>query len=573
MSDTTTNPAEVDDPDGSSLILTVSQGGKVCSVVEAPQPMHDEFAENPDDLSIDTLWNEADAEQIRCMLRRSIRSRESCSLDTNDAEGRVREFIFVPQGPDRVLMIVRDLTAQKQAQMRNHRLAFTDDATGLPNREFLFAELQKITDMQRLKEGRSALICIHIGHFDDYGYALSSGQQDEVMAQLAERLKSHLRGSNVDDATDYERYSVVCRNNFRQFCVVLPSIESGEDAEAVAERLVADLREPVNVANRTLTVHVCAGISLFPQDGTDALALYENAIAATEDARSGASTSVKFHSGTVRLRTLQRTDLEAELKSALQNGDYDLNYLPIVDAESRAPQVMEALLRWPDAVLGTQPTRKIVRVAERTGLIVPIGRWVLQSACEQLKSWQAAGHSAIRVAVNLSPQELVSEGVVENIQATLTDTNTDPADLDIEIKEHILSRDAQSGFAICNRLKSLGVRLVVDDYGVGTCSLANLSQSPIDAIKIDNSLIANVENNERDRAACAAALHMAATLGLDVIAEGIETQQQADVLTSLGFRFLQGFLMSTPMTGSETLQYLQASAQVDNELESHRDRL
>lgn len=572
MSDTSATEADAAKHAKNSLILTVSQSGSICTVVEAPQAMHEEFAVNPESLSIDKLWNDEFVEKIRNALRRTVRSRQSCSIDVDNPDGLIQEFIFVPQGADRILMIVRDLTAQKRAQMRTRRLAYTDVVTGLPNREFLFSELQKITDMQRLKEGRSAIICIHVGHFDDYGYALSSSQQDDVLSLLAGRLRSHLRGSNKDGATDYERYSVLSRSEFRQFCVVLPSIESGEDVEAVAERLVADMQLPVNVANRTLKVNVCGGISLYPQDGMDSTALYENAVAAMEDARGEPNTTIKFHSGTVRLRTLQRTDLEAELKSALQNEDYDLNYLPIVDASTGAPKIMEALLRWPDAVLGSQPTRKIVRVAERMGLILPIGRWVLKSACEQLQVWRAAGYADIRVAVNLSAQELVSEGIVESVELALRETNTDPADLDIELKEHILFREAQSGFAICSRLKALGVRLVVDDYGVGTCSLAHLSQSPVDALKIDNSFIANLENNQRDVAACAAALRMAAELGLEVIAEGIETEHQADVMRNLGCPYLQGFLMSMPMTASETLEYLSFNGRLQETQKGHSDR-
>ncbi|MCH9694176.1 MAG: EAL domain-containing protein [Gammaproteobacteria bacterium] len=572
MSDTTATEAEAEKCAKNNLILTVTQSGSICSVVEAPQAMHDEFAANSESLSIDQLWNDEFVEKIRNALRRAVRSRESCGLDVDHPDGLVQEFIFVPQGADRILMIVRDLTEQKRAQMRTRRLAYTDDVTGLPNREYLFLELQKITDIQRLKEGRSAVICIHVGHFEDYGYALSSSQQDDVLGQLASRLKSHLRGSNKDGATDYERYSVVSRSDFRQFCIVLPSIESGEDAEAVAQRLVADMRQPMNVANRLLNVNVFGGISLYPQDGMDSAALYENAVAAMEDARGESNAPIKFHSGTVRLRTLQRTDLEAELKSALLNDDYDLNYLPTIDARTGAPKIIEALLRWPDAVLGSQPTRKIVRVAERTGLILPIGSWVLKSACAQLQVWRAAGHTDVRVAVNLSAQELVSEGIVASIERALSETNTDPADLDIELKEHILFREAQSDFAICSRLKALGVRLVVDDYGVGTCSLAHLSQSPVDALKIDNSFIANLENNERDVAACGAALKMAAELGLDVIAEGIETEYQAEVMRNLGCRYLQGFLISTPMTACETLEYLQFHAKDETAHKGHSER-
>lgn len=559
MSQTNGQAAANDGHATQNLILTVSQSGSVSSVVEAPSAVREQFAQQPESLEIDQLWNDKIVVRIRSALRKAILSRASGSIEVDNPDGSVQEMLFVPQGTDRILMIVRDLTDQK----RHQRLAYTDEVTGLPNRDFLLAELAKITEVQRLKEGRCATISIHVGQFDEYGYAMSSAQQDEVLAQLASRLKAHLRGSNKPNMKDYERYSVVSRTDYRQFCVVLPSIESGEDAEAVAERLVADLQLPVSIENRVVTVSAHGGIALFPQDGTDPIALFENAIAAMEDARSLPTSGVKFHSGTVRLRTLQRIDLEAELKAALDNDDYDLNFLPIVNAQTGTTESIEALLRWPDAVLGAEPTRKIIRVAERTGLILPIGRWVLRKACERLQQWRANGHADLRVTVNLSAQEFVSDGLVDSIEQILKETGTDPTSLDIEIKEHVLFREVQSRFPVCDRLKSIGVRLVVDDYGVGTCSLAHLSQSPIDAIKIDNSFSAHIDTRERDKAAFAAALAMADALGVDVIAEGIETELQANALRELGCRFLQGFWISQPLASSDVQAFLDASSQTD----------
>ena len=548
-------------------ILTVAQSGAICGVVEAGEDLREQLDADSDSASVSKIWGDAIGGRIRKALRQVILSRSARSLDEEDCSGASLEFILVPQGPDRVLMIVRDLSDQERAR----HLAFTDDLTGLPNREHLFAELKKITDVQRLKEGRSAVICLHIGQLDDFGYALSSGQKDDVLVQLSELLKSGLRGTNSDNPSDFERYSFVARADYRQFCVVLPSIESGEDAEAVANRLVESLRRPVTIANRSVTVNACGGIALFPQDGPDWVSLYENAIAAMEDARSEPDTLVRFHSGTVRLRTLQRSDLEAELSAALQNDDYDLSFLPVVHADSGAPVILEALLRWPDAVLGSEPTSKIVRVAERTGLIVPIGRWVLRHACLQLQKFRAAGHDDVRVAVNLSAQEIVSDGIVEHIAQVLTETNTDACDLDIELKEQSLLRELQSDFAICRKLKELGVRIIIDDYGVGTCSLTHLSHSPIDALKIHNSFVANIAENERDRAACRAALAMARELGIEVIAEGVETAEQAAMLKDLGCRYLQGFAISEPMTTTATLDFLHAHAAEQNHAEESRE--
>ena len=553
------NPANYTD---GNLVLIVSQAGSISSVVEASESVRDNLVSCVEVPSIDRLWSGEMTDSIRDSLKRTVRSRQSHSVEIEDPDtGLLNEFIFVAQGRDRVLMIVRDLSEQKLALSRARQLAYMDDVTGLPNREFLFRELQKITDVQRLKEGRAAMICLHVGQFDDHGYVLNSAQQDEVLKELATRLTTHLRGSNDDSVTDYERYSVAARTDYRQFSVVLPYIESGEDAEAVVERLINDLAQPATVGARTVTVRACGGVALFPQDGMDPAALYENAIGAMEDARNDPSAPFKFHSGTVRLRTLQRKDLEVELKTALEHNDYALNFLPIVDAETGMPTTVEALLRWPETILGTQPTRKIVRVAERTGLILPIGQWVLRHACQQLQAWHRAGHTDVRIAVNLSAQELVSDGIAERIERVLAETDTNPCDLDLEIKEHMLFREVLTDYATCKRLKALGIRIVVDDYGVGACSLANLSQSPVSALKIDNTFVSSLETSDRDKAACAAAIAMAKELGLDVVAEGVETEFQAQVLRDHGCRYLQGFLFGTPMTDSEILHYLNATAE------------
>lgn len=538
-----------------SIVLIVTQAGEICSVLEAP----DTVSSKTDQSSIDDLWPADVTEKIRNSLKRTLRSRKYHSEEIEFGRDNVSsEFIYVAQGPDRVLLIARDLSAQKQALSRVQKLAYTDEVTGLPNREFLFRQLQKITDVQSLKEGRAAMICIHIGQVDDHGYALNSAQQDEMLKELASRVTRHLRGLNELEEDNFERCSIAARTDFRQFGIILPSIESGADAESVVERLVEDLQQPVVAGTRTITIRAAGGIALFPQDGTDPAALFENAAAAMQDSRTTQDSNFKFHSGTVRLRSLQRQDLEVELRSALDREDYALNFLPVVAAKTRRPVTIEALLRWPDAILGSQSTRKIVTVAERTGLILPIGEWVLRQGCAQLKAWQKAGHSDIRLAVNLSSQELAAEDPVGRIARILEETKTDPADLDFEIKEQILTREALKDYSTCRGLKSLGVRIVVDDYGVGACSLASLSQSPVDAIKIDNTFVAQIENSERDRAACSAAIALAEKLELQVIAEGVETEEQATVLQKQGCPYLQGFLFGTPMSHADISAYLDA---------------
>jgi EAL domain-containing protein (putative c-di-GMP-specific phosphodiesterase class I)/GGDEF domain-containing protein len=542
-----------------SLVLLTSQSGDIASLVDAPDELRELLADRDDGLTIDDLWPAELAAEVRDMLKRTVRDKRTQTNDLED-DATGHEVIYVPQGPDRVMMIVRDLSEQKLALSRARSLAYTDEATGLPNREFLFGELQRVTDVQRLKEGRAAVICLYVGQIDDHGYALNSSQQDDVLRQLAERLQSHLRGSNDETISDFERLSIVARSDYRHFCIVLPSIASGEDAEAVIVRVIEDLTKPVTLAQRTLAVKAYGGVSLFPQDANDPAGLFENALAAMEDARNDAATPYKFHSGTVRLRTLQRQDLEGELKSALEREMYALNFLPVVDTSTGETTLVEALLRWPDTIIGSQPTRRVIRVAERTGLIIPIGQWVIQHACEQLQVLRQAGHKDVRLSINLSSQELASDDIAERIARILEETNTDPRDLDIEIKEHMLFRESLRDYATCRALAALGVRISVDDYGIGACSLAQLAQSPVSAIKIDNTIVANVAANAQDSAACAATIAVANALGIDVIAEGVEREEQAEILSKHGCNYQQGFLYSRPMNDDELRDYLATDA-------------
>lgn len=541
-----------------NTILIVSQSGAISSVVEATDDLRQSIESSGQPARLEEFWSDAQASEILRSVKRAIRTRQSQCLQLDAGSGQ--EVFCVAQGPDRAMMIVRDLSDQQATLVRVQQLAYTDEATGLPNRENLLTELQKIADVQRLKEGRAAMLSIHVGQFDDLGWSLDTAQQDEILKILANRMVAHLRGTNDDSEIDFERYSVAARIDYRQFGVVLPAIENGEDAEAVAQRLIIDLGLPVTVGARTVTVRPSVGVALFPQDGTDPATLYRNAAAAMNDARNNPGTALKFHSGTVRLRTLQRQDLEIELRTALENEEYALNFLPIVDASDGRPVTMEALLRWPDTLLGTQPTRKVVRIAERTGLILPIGEWVFRRACQQLKRWQAAGCTDIRVAINLSSQEIVSDDIIKRVGRIIDDEQVDPAAIDIEIKEHMLFREVLKDYATCRELKAMGIRIVIDDYGIGACSLAHLSQSPADAIKIDNSFVANLEANERDQAACAAATAMAHELGITVIAEGVETERQAAILRAAGCGFLQGFHFSKPLSEADAQTYLDGAA-------------
>jgi diguanylate cyclase (GGDEF)-like protein len=542
-------------------VLVISSDGTIITMHSPPEGVPRDQATKLIGRPVESLWSGKAATLIRTYIRRTLRGRQVHSAELEDlGNGRHFEFIFVAQGPDRVLVIVRDNSERKSAISEMQQLAYIDAVTGLPNQKYLHNELNRITDSLRLKGGRAAVICIDIDKTDFENIAPGKTKQDAVLKELATRLMGGLRGVNQPDTPDEERYSIAVRVDFRQFAVVLPIIEDGSDAEAVTSRLAGSLEQPINIGTSIVRVAVNAGIALFPQDGTDAMTLLENAHAAMEDAKNSQTMRPRFHSGTIRARALKRQDMELELQAALDREEFHLKYLPIVDAGTRIVRTAEALLRWPQEVFGSRPIQQVISLAEHTGLIVPIGEWVLRHSCEQLHAWHASGHSELRLAVNLSAQEFSRADLASRVAEILGASSIEPRHVDFEITEHILFRDALRDFAMCRDLKELGVGVVVDDYGTGACSLAHLTNSPVDTVKIDGGFVAHSETNPSDRAACAAATAMAHELSLKVVAESVETEEQAMFMQELGCDFLQGFLFCRPSLASEFTEYLASAS-------------
>ena len=543
---------------GGQAVLVVSGDSRIAEVLQAPDLDREIAPSALIDSHIDELWPGSPSDRLATHVRRAIRSRHVQSAEyRSDTDHSYHDFVFIPYGRDRVMIVARDVSKRRDEFSRMERLAYVDDVTKLPNRQFMFEELERCTNLLKLQEGRAAVICFDINSAS--GTAASSKQHDAVFVELASRLLHELRGANEIGVDDYERYSVAARTDHNQFGVVLPVIEGGADAEGVTRRLIDTLQQPIKSPHGEARVSVRAGIALFPQDGTDSSTLYTNSVAAMEDARTSDTTPYKFHSGTVRLRALQRQDLQHELRAALDRDEFDVEFLPIVAAADRRILSLEALLRWPENVFGPQSIAKVISVAENTGLILPIGDWVMTRSCEALKEWHACGWPELRVSVNLSAQEFSREDLACRVADILDGCGVDARFLDIEITEYSLFRDAMRGYAMCANLKALGAGIIVDDYGTGACSLAHVARSPVDAIKIDNSFVANAVEEHIDRAACAAIAAMAKRLGKRIIAEGVETEAQAEMLVEQGCDELQGFVVCRP-TSVDGIKSLLAKA-------------
>ena len=534
--------------------MVVSRAGDIVSVTKMTG--QDTRADALVGNSIQSHWPAELASPIVETVRAALRSRAVCQQVLSKDDGLEHyEIVCIPQGRDRAVLLFRDI-----GQLDGFAGRRGSNSGTLPAREYLLGELQRVADAQRLKEGRAALVCINIGQLDDAGHVFGPGQQEDILQQLGERLKKELRNVNDRDCTDLSQLSLVSRFDYRQFAVLLPSIETGDDAESVTERLVAVLRKPITVSGHDTKISVRAGIALFPQDGQDAETLFKSAFAAMECADDSDARPFSFHCGTVSLRSLQRQDLEIGLKTALANDQFELSFLPAIDARSRKVAIIEALLRWPDQILGSKSVRQLVSTAERTGLILPIGRWVLRQACQQLLALRANGDDELRLAVNVSAQEFSRPDYAEQLGTLLDELGFDATALDLEIQEHVLVRDAMRDYVGCNALRALGVGIVIDDFGTGACSLRHLANSPAAAIKIDNTFVANLETSARDRAACDAAIALAQNLGLKTIAEGVETIGQATYLRERGCDLLQGFFHMEPLADAELNEFMDLTA-------------
>lgn len=550
------NADELDLPDA-SLILLISGSGTVENIIS--QNDHERFLPNgiARGQNIADVWPENINEQIRRNTRKSLQSRKAYSKLMSDEESALDiEMIFAPQGRDRVMLIVRDVSASIARAEKLADLAFMDTDTGLPNREWLATELDTIVQRISLRQGRGAVIYFDIGKHDNIQVSHGENACRAVLDTTASRLTQSLRGANQSDETDDERYSAVARVGDSQFAVVLPDIDTGDDAAGVAARLANLLESPLSIGDREYSISVSVGIALYPQDGANADDLLESARVTLQEARFTQTSSHKFHSGTVKMRALERQDLIVEMENALRNDEFELNFLPILKPDERRVSTVEVLLRWPRPLFASRPIQEVIKAAEYTGLIIPIGEWVLTSACRQLTNWNRNGSTDLRLAVNVSGQEFARDDYVDRVSRILDEVDVDPERIDLEITEHLLFRDAMRGFNVSKGLANIGVRVVVDDYGTGICSFDYLSGSPIKGVKIHQKFTARVDEDAASRAACAAITAMAHELGMEVTAEGVETEEQATFLSQIGCDNLQGFVYCEPQTCEEMTAFL-----------------
>jgi diguanylate cyclase (GGDEF)-like protein/PAS domain S-box-containing protein len=432
--------------------------------------------------------------------------------------------------------IVEDISAKKRVGDETVDLATHDALTGLPNRLLLQDRLRQAIAAARQAHKQTAVIVLDLDNFKNVNDSLGHEVGDQVLLEAGRRLASHLRAVDT-----------VARQGDDEFVVVLPNIEDQTAAAVVAQKLLDSLARPMNVNGQEFFVAGSVGISLYPKDGEDERLLLKNADAAMHRAKEAGRNSFCFYLQEMNARALDRLKIEGGLRRALERKEFVLHYQPQVDLETGAIVGAEALIRWLPAGQEMLYPTQFIPIAEESGLIVPIGEWVLREACRQNVAWQQAGLMSIRVGVNLSTYQFSQQDMVATVTRVLRETGCDPACLSLEITESVVMKDPLLAVETLQRLSDMGVHLSIDDFGTGYSSLNYLKRFPIDALKIDRSFVSDVVSDDDNAAIVKIVIALAHSLKLEVIAEGVETVEQLDFLKRQRCNQMQGFLFSRPV--------------------------
>ena len=424
----------------------------------------------------------------------------------------------------------------QQTNSQLDHLVHHDALTDLPNRTLLLDRLNQAIELARRQKRQLALLFMDLDHFKHINDSLGHAIGDQLLQAVAQRLLACVRQSDT-----------LSRQGGDEFLLLLPVIEHAEDAALSAQKMLTALVEPHLVETHDLHIGISIGISIYPNDGTDAETLIKGADTAMYHAKENGRNNYKFFEQKMNVRAVQRQSIEVSLRRALERQEFVLHYQPKINLVSGLIVGVEALIRWQHPERGLLLPAQFVAIAEECGLILPIGRWVLREACRQAQIWRESGLPPITVAVNTSAIEFRAQGFLKNIRDTLDETGWEPRYLELELTESVLMRDAEATNHVLRALAEMGVKLTVDDFGTGYSSLSYLRQFPINTLKIDQSFVHQVPNNPGDASLVSAVINMGKSLKQSVIAEGVETSEQHAFLLAQHCDEGQGYFFARPI--------------------------
>jgi diguanylate cyclase (GGDEF)-like protein/PAS domain S-box-containing protein len=443
------------------------------------------------------------------------------------------------------VIVFHDVSESRAMALKMAHLAQHDFLTGLPNRLLLTERLSRAIGQARRHGKRVALMFVDLDYFKHINDSLGHTIGDLLLQVVAERLKLCIRDTDT-----------VCRQGGDEFVILLTEIEDTPDAAPVAEKLLAAFAEPCLIGGHELHVTLSIGIAIYPDDGLDADEVMKNADTAMYHAKANGRNNYQFFTTEMNTRAVRRLFVEGNLRRALKQGEFMLYYQPKIDLATGLMIGSEALIRWQDPEHGVVYPNQFVPIAEESGLIIPIGSWVLREACRQVCAWQDAGLLAVPVSVNISAVEFRHKNFLEGVATILRETGMLPSFLELELTESILMHDAESSASVLESLKAMGMHLAIDDFGTGYSSLSYLKRFPINTLKIDQSFVQDIDIDEDDASIVSAMIGMGKSLKQRVIAEGVETESQLAFLRSLQCDEGQGFLFGHPLPAEQFARLL-----------------
>jgi diguanylate cyclase (GGDEF)-like protein/PAS domain S-box-containing protein len=442
----------------------------------------------------------------------------------------------------------KDISERIQVQERLQHMAHHDALTDLPNRNLFLDRLQQSLTRARWHNRLVAVMFLDLDRFKNINDTLGHNVGDQLLLQLSERLSKSVRDGDT-----------IGRFGGDEFAILLDDIDSDSHISSLAQKLLDTLASPFKINKHELFVTASIGVSIFPGDGEDSDTLLRNADVAMYRAKDLGKNNYQFYSDDLSARIFERLTLETHLRHALDRNEFVLYYQPQIDARNDKITGVEALLRWQHPELGLVSPNNFVPLLEETGLIETVGHWALETACRQSRAWHDAGWSYLHLSVNISSRQFNNPNFISSVNDIIDTTGINPEFLELELTESMLMRNASATINALHSLSVLGVRFAIDDFGTGYSSLSYLRRFPIDTIKIDRSFIHDVTDNPDDAAIASAIIVMAQNLSLNVIAEGVENQQQLDFLSSRNCHCLQGNLFSRPLPAEEMTAFLMES--------------
>ena len=539
----------------------------VQAALDANQPFAVAFLDMRMPPGPDGVWAAARIRELDPAIEIAVCTAYS-DVDPGDIGGRVPpedklSYLQKPFHPHEVRQMAIALASKWRAERHLARLAYFDSLTGLPNREQAHGRLRSALEVSQQQGKMLAVMYIDLDNFKRINDTLGHSVGDEVLNVAAERLRKSLR--RVDDCgtggSSVERPGDLGRLGGDEFMVILPDIASSDDARAVAERLIAAILQPMELSTNTVIITPSIGIAIAPTDGTDAASLLRHGDLAMYFAKRRWPGSYAFFDASMNEGMLQRFTIEGKLRGALERGELSLHYQPQIDMSTGDIAGMEALLRWTNDELGVVPPMDFIPIAEATGLIIPIGEWVLRTACAQARNWHDEGLAVKRIAVNIAGRQFAMPNFVDLVSSILAETGLEHGMLELEITESMVMTDEKRSERLLAELHAIGVSVAIDDFGTGYSNFQRLQNLPIDRLKMDRSFVRDLSETADDGAIAAAIISVARALKVGIVAEGVESFAQLRFLQDHMCNQAQGFLLSRALPAGEARLLLQRATE------------